>query len=142
MASETNAPAFLTQRIGVSHPGGSAGCGCVETTSVVSDTGGVTSNVTGDAGNYVLGKTIAGGSDEVGKWLMETPVPRVSMRSSCQGIRIAIHVDHELLIDLDTTGRRLTHAKSVDPHIRTLGLISLAIALAPQRGGAAQDGLR
>jgi hypothetical protein len=35
------------------------------------------------------------------------------------GTRIAIHVDHELPIDLDTTGRKLTHEPSIDPYHRT-----------------------
>lgn len=67
----------------------------------------------------MLGKTIAGGSDEVGKWLMERQSQSFDAVFVPAGIRIAIHVDHELPIDLDTTGRRLTHAKPVDPHIRT-----------------------
>ncbi|WP_051301698.1 TIGR03752 family integrating conjugative element protein [Sedimenticola selenatireducens] len=117
---KTNAPAFLTQRIGVMAIQAAAqAAAAAETTSVVSDAGGVTSNVTGDAGNYVLGKTIAGGSDEVGKWLMERQSQSFDAVFVPAGIRIAIHVDHELPIDLDTTGRRLTHAKPVDPHIRT-----------------------
>ena len=90
-----------------------------ETTSVVSDAGGVTNNITGDTGTFVLGKTIAGGSDEVGKWLMERQSQSFDAVFVPAGTRIAIHVDHELPIDLDTTGRRLTHAKSVDPYIRT-----------------------
>ena len=117
---KTNAPAFLTQRIGVMAIQAAAqAAAAAETTSVVSDTGGVTSNVTGDAGTFVLGKTIAGGSDEVGKWLMERQSQSFDAVFVPAGIRIAIHVDHELPIDLDTTGRRLTHAKPVDPHIRT-----------------------
>jgi len=81
-----------------------------ETTSVVSDAGGVTNSITGDAGTFVLGKTIAGGSDEVGKWLMERQSQSFDAFFVPAGTRIAIHVDHELPIDRDTTGRRLTHA--------------------------------
>jgi integrating conjugative element protein (TIGR03752 family) len=90
-----------------------------ETTSVVSDGGGVTNNVTGDVSYFVLGKTLAGGSDEVGKWLMERQSQSFDAVFVPAGTRIAIHVDHEFPIDLDTTGRKLTHAKSVDPYIRT-----------------------
>ncbi|MCP4283978.1 MAG: TIGR03752 family integrating conjugative element protein, partial [Gammaproteobacteria bacterium] len=54
-----------------------------------------------------------------GKWLMERQSQSFDAVFVPAGIRIAIHVDHELPIDLDTTGRRLTHAKPVDPHIRT-----------------------
>ena len=117
---KTNAPAFLTQRIGVMALQAAAqAAAAAETTSVVSDTGGVTNNVTGDTGPYVLGKTIASGSDEVGKWLMERQSQSFDAVFVPAGTRIAIHVDHELPIDLDTSGRRLTHAQSVDPYIRT-----------------------
>lgn len=117
---KTNAPAFLTQRIGVMAIQAAAqAAAAAETTSVVSDAGGVTNNVTGDIGTFVLGKTIAGGSDEVSKWLMERQSQSFDAVFVPAGTRIAIHVDHELPIDLDTTGRRLTHAKSIDPYIRT-----------------------
>ena len=56
---KTNAPAFLTQRIGVMAVQAAAdAAAAAETTSVVSDTGAATNNVTGDVGTYVLGKTI------------------------------------------------------------------------------------
>ena len=48
-----------------------------ETTSVVSDAGSVTNSVTGDTGTFVLGKTIAGGSEEVGQVAPGTPVPEL-----------------------------------------------------------------
>ena len=117
---KTNAPAFLTQRIGVMAIQAAAqAAAAAETTSVVSDAGGVTNSVTGDAGPFVLGKTIAGGSDEVGKWLRERQSQSFDAVFVRAGTRIAIHVDHELPIDLDITGRRLTHAKSADPYIHT-----------------------
>ncbi len=118
-ARQTNAPAFLTQRIGVMAIQAAATAAAVaQTTSVVNESGGVTNSVTGDAGTFVLGKTIGGGSDEVGKWLMERQSQSFDAVFVPAGTRIAIHVDHELPIDLDTTGRRLTHATSIDPHIR------------------------
>ncbi len=117
---KTNAPAFLTQRIGVMAVQAAADAAAsAETTSVVSDVGSVTSSVTGDAGTFVLGKTIAGGSDEVAKWLLERQSQSFDAVFVPAGTRIAIHVDRELPIDLDTTGRKLTHAKSIDPYTRT-----------------------
>ena len=117
---KTNAPAFLTQRIGVTAIQAAAEAATsAETTTIVSDTGSVSSSVTGDAGNYVLGKTISGGSEEVSKWLMERQSQSFDAVFVPAGARIAIHVDHELPIDLNTTGRKLTHAKSVDPYIHT-----------------------
>lgn len=117
---KTNAPAFLTQRIGVMAIQAAADAAAsAETTSVVSDAGSVTSSVTGDAGTFVLGKTISGGSDEVAKWLQERQSQSFDAIFVPAGTRIAIHVDRELPIDLDTTGRKLTHESSSDPYLRT-----------------------
>lgn len=117
---KTNAPAFLTQRIGVMAIQAAAEAAAnAETTSVVSDAGSVTSSVTGDTGTFVLGKTISGGSDEVAKWLLERQSQSFDAVFVPAGTRIAIHVDHELPIDLDTTGRKLTHETAIDPYRRT-----------------------
>ena len=117
---KTNAPAFLTQRIGVTAIQAAAEAATsAETTSIVNDTGSVSNSVTGDAGNYVLGRTISGGSEEVSKWLLERQAQSFDAVFVPAGVRVAIHVDQELPIDFDTTGRKLTHAKSVDPYIHT-----------------------
>jgi len=117
---KTNAPAFLTQRIGVMAVQAAADAvAAAETTSVVSDTGAATNSVTGDAGNYVLGKTIAGGSDEVAKWLLERQSQSFDAVFVPAGTRLAIHVDRELPIDLNLKGRKLNHAKSVNPYLHT-----------------------
>lgn len=117
---KTNAPAFLTQRIGVMAIQAAAEAAAnAETTSVVSDAGSVTSSVTGDTGTFVLGKTISGGSEEVSKWLLERQSQSFDAVFVPAGTRIAIHVDHELPIDLDTTGRKLTHETATDPYRRT-----------------------
>ncbi|MCP4129133.1 MAG: TIGR03752 family integrating conjugative element protein [Gammaproteobacteria bacterium] len=117
---KTNAPAFLTQRIGVMAIQAAAeAAASAETTSIVSDAGNVTSSVTGDTGTFVLGKTISGGSEEVSKWLQERQSQSFDAVFVPAGTRIAIHVDHELPIDIDTTGRKLTHEPSIDPYLRT-----------------------
>jgi len=98
---------------------GADAAAAAETTSVVSDTGAATNNVTGDTGTYVLGKTIAGGTDEVAKWLLERQSQSFDAVFVPAGTRIAIHVDRELTIDLDFKGRKLNHAKSVNPYLST-----------------------
>ena len=117
---KTNAPAFLTQRIGVMAIQAAAeAAASAETTSIVSDAGSVSNSVTGDTGTFVLGKTVSGGSEEVAKWLLERQSQSFDAVFVPAGTRIAIHVDHELQIDLDTTGRKLTHELSIDPYLRT-----------------------
>ena len=90
-----------------------------ETTSVVGNAAGVSNSVTGNVGNYVLGKTLSGGSKEVGKWLMERQSQSFDAIFAPAGTRIAIHVDRELPIDFDTNGRKLSYEKSIDPYTRT-----------------------
>jgi len=116
---KTNAPAFLSQRIGVTAMQAAAdAAAAAETTTVVSDTGVATNNVTGDTGAYVLGKTLAGGSDELAKWLLERQSQSFDAVFVPAGTRIAIHVDVELPIDLDLNGRKLDHAKAINPYHR------------------------
>jgi len=116
---KTNAPAFLSQRIGVMAIQAAADAAAnAETTAVVSDAGSVSRSVTGNTGNYVLGKTIAGGSEEISKWLLERQSQSFDAVFVPAGNRLAIHVDRELPIDLDTTGRKLTHEIALDPTLR------------------------
>jgi integrating conjugative element protein (TIGR03752 family) len=117
---KTNAPAFLAQRIGVTAIQAAAEAAAnSETTSVVSNAGSVSDSVTGDTGRFVLGKTISGGSEEISKWLLERQSQSFDAVFVPAGTGIAIHVDRELAIDLDTTGRKLTHEHAIDPYHRT-----------------------
>jgi integrating conjugative element protein (TIGR03752 family) len=116
---KTNAPAFLSQRIGVMaiQAAGQAAA-AAETTSVIGDSGSVTGAVTGDTGRYVAGKTVAGGSDEVAKWLLERQSQSFDAVFVPAGTRLAIHVDRELPIDLNPSGRKLQHATATEGHSR------------------------
>ncbi len=113
---KTNAPAFLTQRIGVMAIQAAAEAAAnAETTSVVTDAGGVTNSVTGDTSRYVLGKTFSSGTEEISKWLLERQAQSFDAVFVPAGISVAIHVDHELPIDFETTGRKLKYEQSTDP---------------------------
>ncbi len=117
---KTNAPAFLTQRIGMMAVQAAAdAAAAAETTTVVSENGAASNNVTGDTGTYVLGKAIAGGSDEVSKWLKERQSQSFDAVFVPAGTHVAIHVDVELPIDFNSKGRKLNHAKAIDPHHST-----------------------
>ncbi len=117
---KTNAPAFLTQRIGVMAVQAAAeAAAAAQTTSVVSDAGSVTNSVTGETGAFVLGKTVEGGSDEFTKWLLERQSQSFDAVFVPAGTKVAIHVDRELPIDLDPIGRKLTHATAMPASPRT-----------------------
>lgn len=110
---KSNAAAFLSQRIGIQAAQAAAeAAAAAETTSVVSNAGGITDRVTGDLGDFVLGKTAAGGSEEVAKWLLERQSQSFDAVFVPAGTSVAIHVDRELAIDLDPQGRKLSHASA------------------------------
>ncbi len=88
-----------------------------ETTSIVSDAGSVTGSVTGDTGTFVLSKTISGGSEEATKRFQERQSQSFDAVFVSAGASIAIHVDRELHIDLDTTGKKLTHEPFIDSYL-------------------------
>ncbi|WP_372798578.1 TIGR03752 family integrating conjugative element protein [Litorivivens sp.] len=107
---KTNAPAFLTQRIGVMaiEAAGEAAAQA-ETTTLINDSGTATSVVSGETGQYILGKTLSGGSDEVAQWLRERQAQSFDAVFVPAGVELAIHVDHELPIDFHSNGRKLHH---------------------------------
>jgi integrating conjugative element protein (TIGR03752 family) len=108
---KTNAPAFLTQRIGVSAMEAAANAAAQsETTTLLSDSGTISNTVSGDAGQYVLGKTVSGSSQEIAQWLQERQAQSFDAVFVPAGIELAIHVDHELPIDFHANGRKLHHA--------------------------------
>jgi cell division protein ZapB len=119
-ARKTNAPAFLTQRIGASAMEAAASAAAQsETTTLLSDSGSVSNTVTGQAGKYILGKTLSGSSQEIAEWLRERQAQSFDAIFVPAGIELAIHVDHELPIDFHTNGRKLYHANSTNLSTRT-----------------------
>ena len=108
---KTNAPAFLTQRIGVSAMEAAANAAAQsETTTLLRDSGTVSNAVTGNTGKYILGKTLSGGSQEIAQWLRERQAQSFDAVFVPAGVELAIHVDHELPIDFQSNGRKLYHA--------------------------------
>ena len=123
---KSNAPAFLTQRIGVSAIEAAANAAAQsETTTLLSDTGTVSNTVTGGTGKYILGKTLSGSSQEIARWLQERQAQSFDAVFVPAGIELAIHVDHELPIDFHAKGRKLHHANTYGFRQRTPSLTGL-----------------
>jgi len=80
-----------------------------ETTTLINNAGTATNLVSGETGNYVLGRTLSGGSDEVAQWLRERQAQSFDAVFVPAGAELAIHVDHELPIDFHSNGRKLHH---------------------------------
>jgi len=106
----TNAPGFLSQRIGIMALTAAAeAAAAAETTSVVDSTGTASSTVTGNLGKYILGKSVSGGAQEIGAWLSERQVQSFDAIFVGAGARITVHLDTTLPIDYDPDGRMLDH---------------------------------
>ena len=91
------------------------------TTTVIRDSGAIVSNVGGDAGAFLLGKTLSRGSQEIAQWLLERQAQSFDAVFVPAGAELAIHVDRELLIDLDPQGRRLSYDNATPkPHSHRL----------------------
>ncbi|PCJ36291.1 MAG: TIGR03752 family integrating conjugative element protein [Cellvibrionales bacterium] len=123
---KSNAPAFLSQRIGVSAMEAAANAAAQsETTTLLSDSGTVSNTVTGATGKYVLGKTLSGSSKEIARWLQERQAQSFDAVFVPAGIELAIHVDHELPIDFHAKGRKLHHANTYGFQTRTPSITGL-----------------
>jgi integrating conjugative element protein (TIGR03752 family) len=110
---KSNAAAFLTQRIGVKAIEAAAEAAAASnTTTVIRDSGAITSNVGGDSGAFIIGKTLSEGSSEIAQWLQQRQAQNFDAVFVPAGTELAIHVDRELSIDLDPHGRRLSYATS------------------------------
>jgi len=119
-ARKSNASAFLAQRIGVKAVQAAAdAAAAAQSTSAITGAGDITGGVTGDVGAYVLGKTAAGGSEELAQWLLERQSQSFDAVFVPAGVSVAIHVDRAIPIDYEPHGRRLRHVfqdASDDPH--------------------------
>jgi cell division protein ZapB len=107
---KSNAAAFLSQRIGVKAMEAAAqAAAAAQTTTVLRDSGALSSRVAGDQRDYVLGKTLADAGSEVAAWLAERQAQNFDAVFVAAGGEVVIHVDRELNIDRDPNGRRLNH---------------------------------
>jgi len=107
---KSNAAAYLSQRIGIKAMEAAAEAAAAsQTTTLLRDSGAISSHVAGDKGEYVLGKTLADAGSEITAWLAERQAQNFDAVFVPAGGEVAIHVDRELTIDRDPNGRRLKH---------------------------------
>ena len=71
-------------------------------------------SVTGNIGRYVLGETIASGSQELAGWMAVRSNQEFDAVVVPAGQSLSIHVDRELHIDITPNARKLNHEESID----------------------------
>lgn len=107
---KSNAGAFLLQQSLLnSSSAASDTAASLETTQSLSPTGAIQSFVSGDSSRYVLGRTLAGGLRSTSDWLAKRAEQEFDAVFLPSGHRVAIHVEQELQINYDPTGRKLKH---------------------------------
>lgn len=117
---KTNAPTILAQRMGAMAVEAAAlAAAQSETTTLVSDTGTASSLVTGNTGQFILGKSLSGGSRELAQWLRERQAQNFDAVFVPAGVEIAIHLNRELPIDFHHNGRKLYHGNPNQKNHRT-----------------------
>lgn len=78
-------------------------------TSQTNASGGVTSSLTGDAGQAMLGKAIAGGMNETADWVKQRYGQTFDAIYVPPGINISLHLTRTLHIDYEDEGRLVRH---------------------------------
>lgn len=119
----SNAGSFLAGRILARAAEAAAnGFGLGQTTRQVSPLTGVnTTTVTGDAAKFAGYNALSGAANEISNYIKERAAQSFDVVYVDTGAEIAVHVDRELPIDYNPSGRRLTYAQSnatpLDPHL-------------------------
>ncbi|MBU9819897.1 TIGR03752 family integrating conjugative element protein [Rahnella sp. BCC 1045] len=76
--------------------------------------GGVTSSLTGDAGQAVVGKALAGGMQETAEWVKARYGQTFDAIYVPPGARVAIHITQQLAIDYEEKGRKVKYDFSLN----------------------------
>lgn len=109
----TNAPAFLTDVIGLKSLAlaGKAAAAAQTTTSNSTSTGTSSSSVTGSKGSYILGETVAGATDAVTDWLTRRMGNTFDAVVTAAGAEVVIHINKEIAIDKAANARKIDYGR-------------------------------
>ena len=111
---KSNAMTFLAQQAALTATQAAADAAAsLETTQAMNAFGGLSSLVTGDAGKYMLGRTVAGGAQSTASWLAQRASQDIDAVYVAAGKRVAIHIDREIRIDYEKGGRKLNHEQTI-----------------------------
>jgi integrating conjugative element protein (TIGR03752 family) len=112
---KTNAVEYLTTRVGLAAAQAAAEAAAAAQTSTVmsSQTGAVASAVTGSPSLYAKNKAIASGIQESSTWVRERQAQSFDAIFVRGGAEVAVHIDEEIPIDYEFSGRRVNHHPAV-----------------------------
>jgi integrating conjugative element protein (TIGR03752 family) len=105
----TNAPAYLTQIVGIKSLEVAARAAALSQTTTVATGLGSATSVTGNQGQFVLGQAAAAGVDEVSSWLMRRLSDSFDAVYVRPGAKVAVHLTDAIALDKDPNSRRLDY---------------------------------
>ena len=113
---KSNAVEFLSVRIGLAAAQAAAeAAAAAETTTVASgQTGAIASAVTGSPSSYAKNKAISSGIQESSSWIKERQAQSFDAIFVRNGAEVAVHIDEEIPIDYEPTGRKVSHHAKLD----------------------------
>lgn len=111
----SNAPAYLTDTIGLKMLSLAGEAAAMAQTTVSSSTGyggsSTTSSVTGDQNRFILGKAASGATNEVTNWLAKRMGDSFDAILTLAGAEIVVNIDQEIPIDKKPDARRLDYGR-------------------------------
>ena len=109
----TNAPEFITQRVGLSALGaaGSAYAEAQQQRQTSSLTGSTTNTVVGDINKLAAGEAVQSATDEVSRWLLARQKQSFDAVVVKPGATVSVHLDRTLSLDKSTIARRIRYEK-------------------------------
>lgn len=105
----TNAPRYLADIVGIKGLGIAAEALAQAQTTVTSSGEYSQSTVTGNAGNYAMGRMGAAATEELAKWLTERLKSSFDAVVTPSGQQVVVHLDQEIHIDKPASPRKLVH---------------------------------
>ncbi|MDE9433479.1 TIGR03752 family integrating conjugative element protein [Xenorhabdus bovienii] len=78
-------------------------------TAQTSGTGGITTALTGNAGQAALGKAMSGGMNDMSEWLRQRYSQTFDAVYVPPGARVVVHITQRLAIDYETKGRKVRY---------------------------------
>ena len=116
----TNAPAFLSQRVGLAALGaaGSAYAEAQQQRQTSALTGTTTSTVSGNINKLAAGEAVQSATDEVSEWLLARQKQSFDAVVVNPGAAVSVHLDRSLPLDKSSIIRRLRYAQD-NTHVRT-----------------------
>lgn len=110
----TNAYSYLSQRVGVMALSAAAeAAAAAQTTTNTSISGaglGVATEVTGSRKDYILGRTVSNGAQEVAKWMDQRQSQQFDAIYVPPGHAVALNITEQIEIDYDPRGRKTHYA--------------------------------